>query len=198
MISDFIRVFDRDLESFKNYEPKKEIIELLFEVENNNEIIDIIKQDIREDEGYIFTNLLSLYPFSAKLVVEVLKSGFIEKKDLLKNLDIIFDSVAGLKELLIDLKQLVRNNEGISFSKIEERLNEVEKELKKYESNLQKKKELKEKINQLNYLKQEVKDIEDLEKYLKKLKDTESTIKKLNRKINESKKLFKHLCKDET
>jgi DNA repair exonuclease SbcCD ATPase subunit len=198
MISDFIRVFDRDLESFKNYEPKKEIIELLFEVENNNEVIDIIKQDIREDEGYIFTNLLSLYPFSAKLVVEVLKSGFIEKKDLLKNLDIIFDSVAGLKELLIDLKQLVRNNEGISFSKIEERLNEVEKELKKYESNLQKKKELKEKINQLNYLKQEVKDIEDLEKYLKKLKDTESTIKKLNRKINESKKLFKHLCKDET
>lgn len=197
MISDFVRIFDRDIESFKNYENKKEIVEVLFEANKNlDEVIKIIREDIEDDEGNIFNNLLSLYPFSIEIVSEFLRRGFVDKKFLLNRLDILFDSVAKFNTLLVDLKRVVRDD-GFSFSKVEERLKELDEELKKYEEKVKQKDILKEKLNKLNALKTETQDVEEIEKNLKKLQNADAMMKKLNRKINESKKIFKTLCKDE-
>ena len=198
MINDFIRIFDKSITDFKNYENKKEIVNILFETESNiDEVIYIIKQNILNEEGYIFNNLLSLYPFSSNFIAKVLESGFIDKKDLLQRLDIVFDGISDLRKVIDKLKQSLKRSEDYAFSKIEERLDEIEKELDKYQEMYNKKQLLKEKIENLNYLENEVKDIDDLDKYLKRLRNAASEIKRLNRNINEGKKLFSNICKDE-
>jgi len=199
MISDFMRIFDRNLEDFKKYENKKEIVEILFEAkkeENINNVVNLIRDDLLRDEGNIFNNLLYLFPFSSDIVEKVLESGFIEKKDLLHRLDIVFETTSNMGRLLTHIKKLVRDD-NFAFSKIEENLNEVNKELKKYEEQFQKKKELQDKLKKINFLKNEVKDIKELESYIEKLRDAKSIIDKLKKEIDKSKRIFRDVCKDE-
>jgi len=195
MINDFSRIFDRDLESFQNYENKKEIVEVLFEAQNHiDEVVRLIKSDFIEDEGNIFTNLLSLLPFSSPIVGKFLETALVSQKDVLNKLDLIFETTSNMKNLLTRMKRMVKDD-GFSFSQIEERLNEVEKELKKYEKELQKKQELQKKINRLNYLENEVKDIKELESYIKKLESAKSTIDFLKKDIDKSRRIFRDICK---
>ena len=197
MINDFNRIFDRKLDDFLNYENKQEIVEILFKAkENINEVVNLIRNDL-EEEGYIFTNLLYLFPFSSDIVSEVLKRGLLEERDLLNRIDIVFETTSNMKELLKDIKKLVRND-GFTLSKMEERLDEVNKELKKYESELKKKQELKEKLNKLNYLKSEVKDIKELEEYINKLESSKLILDKLKKEIDRSKRIFRNICEDES
>jgi len=195
MINDFNRIFDRKLDDFKKYENKKEIVEVLFEAEKNlDEVVSLIKSDVLEDDYTIFTNLLSLYPFSAKIIEKLLNSGFIEQKDLVEKLDIVFEASSEMGNLITKLKKMVRN-ESIAFSNLNEKLNELNKELEKYQKEFEKKKELQEKINELNTLKNEVSDISELEEYEKKLQKSKATLESLKEEIKTSKKAFNSICK---
>jgi len=196
MINDFSRIFDRSLEDFIKYENKKKIVEVLFEAkENINDVISLIRSDLNE-EGYIFTNLLYLFPFSSDIVSEVLKKGLLEEKDLLNRIDIIFETTSNMGKLLTEIKKLIRND-GFAFSKIEERLEEVNRELAKYEKELQKKQELKEKLNKLNYIKGEVNNIKELEEFIDKLQSNKVTLERLKKEIEKSKRVFRDVCKGE-
>ena len=104
MIEDFVRVFRKSSKEFEGYDAKEKM-EILFAIMQDDKLLQSALQEIKSDEldengRNIFINLLSLMPFSLKIVEEFLQSGFLEDEDIYKKLDIVFRTNSEILNIL--------------------------------------------------------------------------------------------------
>jgi len=197
MVNDFVRVFRKSHEEFKKSD-NREKMEIVFAILEDEILLEEVIDEIYEDKsGNMFLNLLSLMPFSLKIVEEVLKKQLLSDEDAYSQLRKLFVTYNSIIDILQKFKRNLRNK-NITSVHIDEKLKEIEKELKKYNSIIEKEKEYEKKKKEL--LKKEKLatslNIENLEKEIKKMQEIIREYNKLKEEFQKSKNFFKHFPKD--
>ena len=106
MINDFVRIFRKSEDEFKNYENKEEIIRIIFYIKDNklyDRVLEEIKLDFRKN-GYIFKNLVSLLPFTEEIVEYVLENKALDELKAYRLIESVWEVNSKIKEYLQQYK----------------------------------------------------------------------------------------------
>ena len=199
-IEDFVRIFRKDISEFEKQD-KQEVMGILFEILQNekllNEAIEEIKEDIRNDNKKIFTNLLFTMPFSTKIVEKFLELKYLDDEDIYEELKILFNTHSKILEILQKIKRKLKDKKFTSVD-IDEKLKDVEKELNKHQEIFEKEKILDKKLKELKKIQNQERSLEVLEKEIESLKKAKKEYETLVKEVEKSKKIFANLPKDES
>ena len=177
--------------------------------ENITKVVEIIKKDEFRGSGNILENILQLEPLTLKIIDAFIDSGFLESNEFIKRVDKIRQINSNILQHLKDQKKKIRQDYKIgidNIDSIEQELNNVENEVKKYKDvldNLKKKKEKEKELvkikAQIEKIQEELKvdNIKELENKLDQYKTMQKEIKNIQKEIEKSKEIFKSLPKDE-
>ena len=211
-LDEFKIILNQPLDNFKSYiqEYSSELFNnLVFfqKKENLTKFVRIIKDNELEDqEKNILNNLLQLEPFTLPVIELFINSNFLKESDFIYRIDKVREITSNMFQTLQTQKLQIRKDENVN-TKIEKKLEEVIRELAKHEDKLNSLKKKQEKEKRIIQVKAEIQQIEtelkisnlaELKDKLKQYKSKKYEIDKISIEIEQSKKLFQNLPKDES